>query len=363
MAEIYKVAKAEGKRREPFALKLIHADRSHDTEFRRMLVDEAKILLRLVHSNIGRVIELHECDGVLGLVLEYVDGIDLIRVQRALRERDARLPLDAAIFLLQEVLAGLEYAHEARDEDGELLHVVHRDVSPGNVMIDLEGRVRIVDWGIARARNRAAQTGVSSVKGKFRYMAPEQISRSNVSPATDVYAAAATFWELLAGRRIFDDIELPQLMMLVSKGQLPSLDRAREGLPAGIDAVYKRATARDPDRRYATARQFSDALDRLGLVRDRPKCRERLRRLALAARLADGRRAYERAVRDVRVGATAEELEMALLRALAVPDRVGRVDSRAAAPQRADSPSLNDNSFTPAPYAAAYPGRGESRLS
>lgn len=325
MAEIYKVRR-DDEPSELYALKLVRADRSDDPEFRQMLIDEAKIASRLRHPNIARVIELQEHSGELGLILQYVAGIDLIRAARALRERDEVLRLDAALYLLLEVLAGLEFAHQVRDDQGELLHVVHRDVSPGNIMIDVDGHVRIVDWGIARAKNRVAQTDVGHVKGKFRYMAPEQITGQAVGPAADIYSAMITFWELLANERAYDETELPQLMMKVSRGEAPRLEDARPGLPKKLLQVYKKATHKDPTRRYDSAGDLADDIEALELIGSIEEARARLRRLAVGARLADGRRRYERAVRDAKVSASKDDLEGALLRALQEPDRVERVD-------------------------------------
>jgi len=325
MAEIFRVLKDDDDSN-PYALKLIRADRADDPDFRQMLIDEAKIASRLTHPNIARVMELHVSDGQLGLILQHVDGIDLVRAEAVLRERGEPLQTDAAILLALEALDALEFAHQVRDDSGELLNVVHRDVSPGNIMIDLEGRIRIVDWGIARAKNRVAHTEAGHVKGKFRYMAPEQITGQDVGPATDVYSLAVTFWEVLAGHRIYDDDDLPQLMMRVSKGDLPSLGSARGGLSKELHAVFKKATARDPQKRYRSARAFADALEEVGILQDVDRARARLRDVALSARLRDQRKNYERAVRKVRDASNVDELEGALMRALEEPDRVERVD-------------------------------------
>jgi len=323
MAEIYLV-RAPSERL--FALKLIRADRSDDAEFREMLVDEAKIASRLAHPNIARVIEIAEHDGQVGLILEFVDGIDLIRAQRVLRERGVPLSIEAAVALWIGVLEGLDFAHNVRDEAGALLHVVHRDVSPGNIMIDVDGRPRLVDWGIARAKNRAAHTDAGHVKGKFRYMAPEQISGLAVGPAADLYSSAMTFWELLANARIYDEVELPQLMLKVSKADVPDLDRARAGVPRGLLASWRAATHRDPERRPRSCLALADDLRGLGILRDGDRVREELAGIAIAARVSDGKRGYEKAVRRVKSLASAD-LEGALLRALESPDRVERVDT------------------------------------
>lgn len=325
MAEIYRVYH-ETRPRDALALKVIRADKSDDPEFRKMLVDEAKIGMRLKHPNIARVLGFHESDGMVGLILEFVDGIDLVRAQALLRDGRARFPLDVAVHLLSELLAGLDFAHRVKDDKGELLQVVHRDISPGNIMIDVRGGIRIVDWGIARAKNRAAATDAGQVKGKFRYMAPEQITGNYAGPYTDVYAAAVTFWEVLAGRRAYDELDVPQLMMKVSRGDAPSLTDARADLPPELIQVYQKATTRDPERRYQSASAFLEALDSVPLAVDPITCRERLSQLPTAARLADTQRGYERAVLHAKSVASTADLEGALLRALEEPDRVEHVD-------------------------------------
>ncbi len=324
MAEVYKVYH-EARPHDPLALKLIRADKSDEGAFKSMLVDEAKIAGRLKHPNIARVLGLHEADGQMGLILEYVDGIDLVQAQAVLRERQARFALPVALYVLRQALEGLDFAHNVRDESGEQLQVVHRDVSPGNIMIDVLGRVRIVDWGIARARRRDAITDAGQVKGKFRYMAPEQITGKNVAPYTDVYAAAVTFWEIVAGKRIYDELDVPKLMMVVSRGDAPALTEARGDVPPELAAVYAKATERNPDKRFQTARELADAIDRLPLHIDVEQAKQRLAQLPLAARLMDGRRGYERAVLMAKSAASDGDLEGALMRALEDPDRVERV--------------------------------------
>lgn len=324
MAEIFKVYH-ETRPDQYLALKLIRPDKSDDGSFRKMLIDEAKIAGRLKHPNIARVLGLHETEGQMGLILEFVDGIDLIQAQAVLRERQARFPLPVALHLLAEMLEGLDFAHKVRDETGELLQVVHRDVSPGNIMVDVRGNVRIVDWGIARAKSRAAQTDAGQVKGKFRYMAPEQITGNLSGPASDVYSAAMTFWEILAGHRIYDELDVPQLMMKVSRGEAPPLNDARRDVPQELIAVYQKMTARDPLRRYQTAREALEDIHRLPIDILVHECRQRLSHLPRAARELDIRKGYERAVLQAKSAATSD-LEDALLRALEDPDRIERVE-------------------------------------
>lgn len=323
MAEIFKVYR-DNWPDQAFALKRIRPDCDDDVEFRKMLMDEAKICSLLNHENIASVVEVVEVEGQLGLILQYVDGVDLGRLKRFARETRQDFSLEASVHIVREILEGLDYAHNIKDEQGDYLNVVHRDVSPGNVMVDVDGRVRLVDFGIARAQNRLAKTEAGNVKGKFRYMAPEQIKGHITTASTDVYSTALVLWELLAGKRIYDDVGVAQLMIRVANADLPTLEDARPGLPASIDVVFRKATELDPKNRYQSARAFADALDSALVEYDSERCRHDLRRLLIGARCLDQERGLGHAVVRARIAAE-NNLEDAIMNALQSPDRVERV--------------------------------------
>ena len=151
MAEIYRVEDPENPSK-IYALKLIRPDLAHEPDFREMLLDEARIAQQLRHRNIARVLELIEYKNELGLLLEHVDGVDLIRVQQILRDRKKELSLEAALLVLIDTLEGLHYAHDLSDDQGEKINIVHRDVSPGNIMVETSGQIRIVDWELPAAK-------------------------------------------------------------------------------------------------------------------------------------------------------------------------------------------------------------------
>lgn len=327
MAEIFK-AHHESTPRAWVALKRIRPDCDEDLEFRKMMLDEAKIASGLAHPNIARVLGVEQDGDQLGLILEYVDGLDLGRLERVLRDRGQHPSLEVSVHIVRQILLGLDFAHNAKDSRGEYLNIVHRDISPGNVMIDVKGRVRIVDFGIARAQNRMAKTEAGNVKGKFRYMAPEQIKGFTVGPYTDVYSTAVVLWELLAGHRIYDEVSVGQLMIRVANADLPPLAEVRSDLPRALLQVFARATALDPADRFASARAFSDALDSVFLQFDQERFRRELEGLVLSARTTDRQRGLQRAVIRARFAAERDtgDLEVALLRALETPDRVERVD-------------------------------------
>ncbi len=361
MAEIYKV-RHDARPDVTLALKCIRSDCDDDIEFRRMLMDEAKIASHLDHPNINRVVEVVQHGDTLGLILELVDGVDLGRLKRHLKDKEAQLPLDVVIHVIREVLEGLDAAHNAKDENGEYLEVVHRDVSPGNVMIDVVGNTRLVDFGIARAQNRLAKTEAGNVKGKFRYMAPEQIRGDGVGTRSDVYSTAILLWELLSGTRIFDDQGVAQLMIRVANAHVPSLDEARPGLPKSLFKVFKRATALDPEDRYASARAFAEALDSVLLEYDSRKCKRYLAQLVRQCSEKDTRAGFSRAVARARFAAESD-LEDAILSALETPDRVERVDpedSVQAEPALTAAPLSVDLSNEPPTMPMARPVRADS---
>ena len=324
MAQIYRVRHEDDPSTE-FALKCIRPDCDDDPEFRRMLLDEARITGQLEHPNINRVLEVVRSEGRVALLMEHVNGIDLVGLKRFLRQRGSLLPMPLVVHILREVLHALDYAHRATAPDGMPLNIVHRDVSPGNVMVDIRGRVILIDFGIARAHGRLSQTEVGSVKGKFRYMAPEQIKGAAVSAAVDIYAAGVLMWELMSGRRIYDDVPVAQLMMRVANADNPPLDEARDGLPEALGRAYARATSLAPEARFLSAVDFAFALeDIVGDVDDDANA-EVLAQYALQASSADYRKSYHQAVARARMAAE-NDLEGAILDALEEPDRVERVD-------------------------------------
>ncbi len=333
MAELYKVRAPDG---ELYTLKCIRSDCDDDPEFRKMLRDEAKTTQTLHHRNINRAVKVVEDAGQIGLILEFVDGVDAAGLRRHLKAKSRPLSYPLVVHMVREVLQGLDHAHNAKDENGEYLNIVHRDVSPGNVMVDTAGCIKLVDFGIARAQNRLAKTEVGNVKGKFRYMSPEQIRGDTVGPGADVYATAIFLWELLAGRRIYDEISVAQLMIRVSNAHVPSLEEAQVGLPDALLNVYARATALKPEDRYLSAQAFAHALDSVLLEYDPEACRQEFSDLVTTACRKNSLDRFDQAVARARMAA-GNDLEDAILSALERPDRVERVDVRGV--ERAEPPS------------------------
>jgi serine/threonine-protein kinase len=238
------------------AIKVVHPHLASDPAFVRMFVDEALLSARIVHPNVVHVEELGEAEGTYFLVMEYVHGCSLSLLVRALARRKRMLAPDVATHIAMKVADGLHAAHETRGDKGELLGVVHRDVSPQNVLISYQGHVKLIDFGIAKAAGRSQQTEAGSIKGKFRYMAPEQAWGRSVDRRSDVFALGIVLWELLTGRPLF---EAENDLLVLEKVRHPRVEPPSvyaPHVPPELDAVVLSALAEDPAARPATAQEF-----------------------------------------------------------------------------------------------------------
>ncbi|MFH1130373.1 MAG: serine/threonine-protein kinase [Pseudomonadota bacterium] len=259
MAEIFKAKLfgAMGFQRE-LVIKRILPQYAEDAEFLRMFITEAKLVCHLVHPNILQVHELGELDGQYFIGMEYVHGIDARQMWRTLAKRRQRLPGVLALFVVAEFLKGLDYAHRAVGADGELLGVVHRDVSPSNVLISFRGDVKIGDFGIALVQQESkTQAGV--LKGKYGYMSPEQVAGLKVvDHRSDIFTSGIVLAELLLGRRLFlgrSDFETLDKVMNV---RLDILDRHENALPDDVVRIVRNALQRKVAERYQSAREFHE---------------------------------------------------------------------------------------------------------
>jgi serine/threonine-protein kinase len=279
----------------PVAIKRLHARLSRDETARRMFVDEARLASRIAHPNVVPTLDVVEDGGELLLVLEYVHGESLQQLMRAMRERGELLPVRIALGVMTAVLHGLHAAHEASGEDGEPLCIVHRDVSPQNVLVGADGVARVLDFGIARAHVRLESTSEGVVKGKLAYMAPEQLGGAPLDRRADIYAASVVLWELLAGRRLFMQEDGANVMIdRLLRGDVEPPSRHRPSVPKLLDAIVLNALARNPERRFATAREMALALERLGEVARPSEIGEWLE--SLAGEVLAKRRAYIRSL-------------------------------------------------------------------
>jgi serine/threonine protein kinase len=238
------------------AIKRLHPHLARDAEFSAMFLDEARVAARVRHPNVVPTLDIVSTDGELFLVMEYVQGESLSRLLRAARKNDAAVPPAVAAAIIVGVLHGLHAAHEAVNERGQPLGIVHRDVSPQNVLVGLDGIPRLVDFGVAKAIGRVQTTRDGQIKGKIAYMAPEQIRGATPTRLVDVYAAAIVFWEMLTGERLFGgDNDVTVLERALHHDPEPPSKKA-EGISPALDAVVLRGLAREPEKRFQTARDM-----------------------------------------------------------------------------------------------------------
>jgi serine/threonine-protein kinase len=241
------------------AIKRLHPHFAEDPEFVSMFLDEARVAARIQHPNVVPTLDVVTVEGELFLVMEYVQGESLARLTRAAAAANEHVPPSIATTVMVGVLHGLHAAHEAKNDRGEPLGLVHRDVSPQNVLVGVDGVPRVLDFGVAKAAGRIQSTREGQLKGKLPYMAPEQV-RGKTSRASDVYAASVVLWEVLCGRRLFVGENDAELVAKVIEGCKVPPSQHAPGLPAAIDAIVLRGLEVDPSRRFATAREMARAL-------------------------------------------------------------------------------------------------------
>jgi hypothetical protein len=249
----------------PVAIKRLHPQLAREPTFRAMFIDEARLASRIRHPNVVPTLDVVTDGGDLLLVMEYVHGESLHQLLRAVHERGERVPMRVTLAIMSAVLHGLHAAHEATTEAGQPLNVVHRDVSPQNIMVGIDGVARVLDFGIARATVRLENTREGIVKGKLAYMAPEQLGGVVVDRRADVYAATVVLWEMLTGKRLF--VRGDGGAVLIEKllrGTIEAPSTHAPGTPRLLDAIVLHGLARTPDQRFANAREMALALERLG---------------------------------------------------------------------------------------------------
>jgi len=248
--------------RRTVAVKRLLPHLTRDQDFALMLIDEARLASRVRHHNVVSTLDVVQTADELLLVMEYVHGESLAKLVRWSVERHEPVPVPIAVAIVIDALHGLHAAHEAKDEQGVLLGLVHRDVSPQNVLVGLDGITRIADFGVAKAAGRAHSTRDGAVKGKLAYITPEQLSKGDVSRASDVFAIAIVLWEVLTGKRLFAGQNHAETVFKVMSAPIPPPSQRRAALPPALDAIVLRGLERDPERRYGSAREMALALER-----------------------------------------------------------------------------------------------------
>ena len=259
MAEIF-LARRRGDGQRIEVVKRILAHLADDEHFVTMFRDEANLASQLVHPNICRVHQLGHVGDVWFIVMEYLHGVALSRLLSQLAKRRQFLDVRTVAGLMVQACDGLDHAHDARGADGHPLGLVHRDVSPPNILLTVDGTVKLLDFGIAKARGANSKTRTGTVKGKNAYMSPEQILGKTLDRRSDVFALAAVMYELLAVRRLFHRDSDFLTFKAITEEPIPDVRDRRADLPASVAAVVTRALARDPAARYPTAAAMKDAI-------------------------------------------------------------------------------------------------------
>jgi serine/threonine-protein kinase len=243
------------------AIKVMHPDLAADPAFVAMFLDEARLAARVRHPNVVATLDIQESGKGLFLVMEYVEGPSLSAVRRALSQRGETLPLGIALRIMLDALLGLHAAHEQIGADGEPLHIVHRDATPQNILVGVDGLTKITDFGVARAESRLGHSKTGSVKGKLAYMSPQQVRGEAVDRRADVYAAGVVLWELLVGRRLFAADNDGTLLYRVMAGVSQSCREAGAAIPESIDRAVMGALQLDVEARHPSALAFAEALE------------------------------------------------------------------------------------------------------
>jgi len=263
MAEIF-LARFEGRRgfQKQVVLKRIRSALIADPQFRNMLIDEAHIAMGLNHGNIAQVLELGESNGRYFLALELVDGWSLSEVIKRARSVDLPLPVELALYVVVEVCRALSYAHN-QTVKGQPMGIVHRDVSPQNVLVSDQGEVKLTDFGIAKARNKTEQTGIGVVKGKIAYMSPEQASGAELDHRSDLFSLGICLYSMAAGKMPFEGGTPMEVMVRIQAGDFTPPEKVNKKIGKELSQVIQKAMALKPGDRYQTADAMLLAVERV----------------------------------------------------------------------------------------------------
>ncbi len=243
------------------AIKCLHPHIAADQQFVSMFLDEARLAARIRHPNVVATLDLERSAEGLYLVMEYVEGDSLLGILRSTVKAGRPIPAGIAIRIMLDALAGLHAAHELTDDQGVPLQLVHRDVSPHNIMVGTDGVTRLTDFGIARAEERVSHTRDGQLKGKLSYMAPEQTTSDPVDRRVDIFTAGIVLWECLASKRLFRGTTDAEVLRSLLEHPIPRLREVSPAFPQALDDVVARALRRPVDERFDTAAEFAEALE------------------------------------------------------------------------------------------------------
>ncbi|MEO1171651.1 MAG: protein kinase, partial [Myxococcota bacterium] len=261
MAEVYRARISGGDNfQRVVAIKCMLPSLADDTEFTTMFIDEARLAAQLNHGNIVQIYELGRHEKQLYIAMELVQGHDLRATTKRARKMGKRLGVGFVAFIISKAAEALDYAHNKLSLDGTPLNLVHRDVSPQNILVSYDGQVKVVDFGIAKAEHRATETKAGTLKGKFAYMAPEQVVGDTTDRRADIFALGAVLYEGATGRPLFyGDTDLA-ILEKVRTAELPNLEEQLAHAPAQLAKVIRKACAKEPDERYQSALDMADDL-------------------------------------------------------------------------------------------------------
>lgn len=249
------------------AIKKLHPQFAKDPEFVTMFLDEARLCGRIRHPNVVPTLDVVATEGEIFIVMEYVAGEAFSKLMKTAWAKNIAVPPRVAATIVSSVLHGLHAAHQTKDEHGRELGIVHRDVSPQNILVGADGVARVLDFGVAKAAGRLQTTRDGQVKGKIAYMPPEQLSGGIVNRQCDIYAAAVVLWEAIAGRRLFDGETEAIVLVRAIEGKIDPPSAVNPGADKTGDEVVMRGLARDPAKRFATARDMALAIEQtIGLA-------------------------------------------------------------------------------------------------
>jgi len=262
MAEVFRgVAESIQGFKKNVAIKRILPSLTRNPKFVSMFLDEAKLSLFLQHANIVQVFDIGHADNTYFLVMEYVRGCNLKTLLERLKQRGKRMELAHAMYIAIEACKALHYAHHCENPDtGEPLRIVHRDISPPNILLSRNGEIKLVDFGLAKANSQIESTDPGVVKGKFSYLSPEAASGLEVDHRADIFAVGILLWEMFTGRRLFYGDTDYQTVELVRQARVPAISAHNRDVDADLEGIVRKALSRNPDDRYQEAGDLGDAL-------------------------------------------------------------------------------------------------------
>jgi serine/threonine protein kinase len=270
MGQVLLAKKGEDDFEKLVVLKRILPHLVEDEEFFAMFRDEAKITMRLDHPNIARISEFGVEAGVHYIEMEYVAGEDMRRLEKRAAAVETGIPIGVVLRIIADAAAGLDFAHKAKDAKGVPLNLVHRDVSPQNVLVGFDGSVKLIDFGVAKAAGRAQHTATGILKGKFPYMSPEQAEGFDLDARSDVFALGIVLWEQLTGRRLFKGDNDIATQRLVRECVVVAPSKVEPSSPAGLDAIVLKALAKKREDRFSDAAQLRMALEEFAVANGIP---------------------------------------------------------------------------------------------